>query len=173
MSRRRAVSAEERALFEAVFHETIPLVPPKAKSAKPAKKIETAVPQKPPPKHSGLDGNTAGRLRRGDLEPQARLDLHGLTENAAHRALATFLRGASARGLRLVIVITGKGAKAAASDEPFDMGLDKGRRGVLKTMTPRWLSEPDLAPFIADVRSAHRSHGGAGALYVYLRKKDR
>ena len=98
--------------------------------------------------------------------PDARLDLHGMTENAAHRALATFLRGAQARGLRLLLVVTGKG-KPASPDEPFDMG---SRRGVLKTMTPRWLAEPAFAPFIADVRSAHRKHGGDGAYYVYLRK---
>ena len=171
MSRKRAVSAEERALFEATFRGTIPLVPQKAKTAKP----ETAksLPQPKPPKYSGLDGNTATRLRKGDLTPQASLDLHGLTESAAHRALATFLRGASARGLRLVIVVTGKGAKPAAADEPFDLEKDSRRRGVLRTMTPRWLSEPDLASFIADMRPAHRSHGGTGALYVYLRKKER
>ncbi|HEY5338292.1 MAG TPA: Smr/MutS family protein [Rhizomicrobium sp.] len=171
MTRRRAVSAEERTLFETAFRETIPLVPPKAKAAKPD--AAKAGPQPKPPKYSGLDGNTADRLRKGDLKPQASLDLHGLTESAAHRALATFLRGACARGLRLVIVVTGKGAKPAAPDEPFDLEKESRRRGVLRTMTPRWLGEPDLAPFIADVRSAHRSHGGSGALYVYLRKKER
>ncbi len=65
-------------------------------------------------------------------------------------------------------MVTGKGAKDPAPDEPFDM--ERNARGVLKTMTPRWLAEPELAPLVADVRSAHRSHGGAGALYVYLRK---
>jgi DNA-nicking Smr family endonuclease len=166
MSRKRSVSAEERALFEASFRETIPLAPVKPAPAEPKSKTRS-------PKPSGVDGNTAERLRRGELKPQASLDLHGMTEGVAHRALATFLRGAAARGLRLVIVVTGKGARAAAPDEPFDMERETSRRGVLKTMTPRWLREPDLAPFIADSRPAHRTHGGDGALYVYLRKSPR
>ena len=122
---------------------------------------------------SGIDGRTAERLRKGALEPDAKLDLHGLTEDSAHRALVTFLRGALSRGARLALVVTGKGLKPSAPDEPFDLELDRRTRGVLRAMVPRWLEEPDLAGFVADVRSAHRRHGGAGALYVYLRKENR
>ena len=168
MSRKRSVTEDERKLFEATFRQTIPLAPLKLAPGEPKTKGK-AKSAKP----SGLDGNTAARLRKGELKPQASLDLHGMTENVAHRALATFLRGAAARGLRLVIVVTGKGARAAAADEPFDMERETSRRGVLKTMTPRWLRERDLAPFIAEMRPAHRSHGGDGALYVYLRKSPR
>jgi DNA-nicking Smr family endonuclease len=167
---RRATSAEERALFEATFKDARALAKSAAKRvAKPkaATKPVAVAPRITPAKPSGLDGNTAQRLGKGALVPQARLDLHGMTEDAAHRALATFLRGAQARGLRLLLVVTGKG-KREAPDAPFDMGL--GKRGVLKTMAPRWLAEPGLAPFIADVRAAHPRHGGGGALYVYLRK---
>jgi DNA-nicking Smr family endonuclease len=178
MSRRRAVSEDERILFEHSFRNAIPLMPLDGKLKKTGGKkaeIEKPVSAKRSALHrpSGLDGNTAERLRRGDLEPQARLDLHGLTERAAHRALITFIHAAFARGMRLVIVVTGKGLKPAASDEPFDLELDSRRRGVLKNMAPRWLSEPELARCVADVRSAHRSHGGTGALYVYLRKNSR
>ena len=95
-----------------------------------------------------------------------KLDLHGLTENAAHRALCSFLQTAHKRGDRLVRVVTGKGARAP--DEPFD--LKPRSRGVLKTMVPRWLGEPQFMRLIADTRYAHRRHGGDGALYVYLRK---
>jgi DNA-nicking Smr family endonuclease len=177
---KRRLSEEERALFENTFKDVVPLK--RARGRKAAKKASVSAPVKasPPilasPRNSGgggLDGRTAQRLQRGVLEPEARLDLHGLTEDAAHRALATFLRSASARGLRLVIVVTGKGVKPAAPDEPFDLELDRRTRGVLKAMTPRWLKEPDLARFVVDVRSAHRRHGGAGALYVYLRKPVR
>lgn len=166
MSRKRPVTDDERKLFAAAFRETIPLAPVKRVAAEPNVKTKSGKP-------SGVDGTTAEKLRKGELKPQASLDLHGMTENVAHRALATFMRGAASRGLRLVIVVTGKGAPAATSDEPFDLERETSRRGVLKTMTPRWLREPDLAPFIADVRSAHRSHGGDGALYVYLRKSSR
>jgi DNA-nicking Smr family endonuclease len=168
MSRKRSVTEDERKLFETTFRETIPLAPVKLVPAEPKTKARTKSGQP-----SGLDGNTADRLRKGELKPQASLDLHGMTEKVAHRALATFLRGAASRGLRLVIVVTGKGALAAAPDEPFDLERETSRRGVLRTMTPRWLREPDLAPFIAEMRPAHRSHGGDGALYVYLRKAPR
>jgi DNA-nicking Smr family endonuclease len=164
---RRRVSDDERALFEDAFNGTIPLKKPIPKKAvaKPAPKIAA-----PPPQFSGIDGGTDRGLRKGALAPDARLDLHGMTESAAHRALVTFVRGAGGRGLRLLLIVTGKGA-ADPPDAPFDLGARK--RGVLKTMTPRWLRESELAPFVADIRAAHRRHGGNGALYVYLRKRLR
>jgi DNA-nicking Smr family endonuclease len=129
----------------------------------------------PPPRRqtgpTGLDGRTADRLRRGLLQPDAKLDLHGLTEAAAHRALITFIKGAHARGVRLALVVTGKGGREEPADAPFDLEFDRRTRGVLKMMTPRWLQERDLVDLVADVRSAHRKHGGGGALYVYLRKR--
>jgi DNA-nicking Smr family endonuclease len=168
---RRVPSSDERALFEATFKDAKPLKKiaakraPKPKAAKPV--VATAKTALAPSKASGIDGNTDRGLRKGSRAPDAKLDLHGMSESAAHRALATFLSGAQARGLRLLLVVTSKG-KADSPDEPFDLGGRK--RGVLKAMTPRWLKESELARFIADVRPAHRKHGGDGALYVYLRK---
>lgn len=104
------------------------------------------------------------------MEPDARLDLHGFTEAAAHGALITFLRSAQMRGHRLALVVTGKGTRKSDPYAPFDLELDARSRGVLKTAVPRWLKEPALAGIVADMREAHRKHGGAGALYVYLRK---
>ena len=174
MSRRREASAEERALFEAALKDAAPLKKPARVKPKPgAAKVKAAHAVHRAPVERGLDGNTAERLRRGVLEPQARLDLHGMTEAVAHRALVMFVRSAFARGLRLVLVVTGKGLKPPAPNAPFDLELDMRARGVLKAMTPRWLAEPELAGFVADVRTAHRRHGGAGALYVYLRKASR
>jgi len=155
----RKPSDEERALFEEAVKN------PNLYSPKVSLKQKT---KKPVSETGGLDGNTQERLRKGLLEPQASLDLHGLTEDAAHRALTRFIRDAAARKLRLVAIVTGKGKKTTAPDEPFTMNYE--RRGVLKEMTPRWLAEPELSRFVADVRIAHRKHGGAGALYVYLRK---
>lgn len=177
MRRRRDPSDEEKMQFLEAFKDARPLEKAPAKPRKAAAKSPTppqpAVPSRAVerPVWPGLDGRTAERLRRGALEPEARLDLHGFTEAAAHYTLLVFLRTAHARGLRLVLVVTGKGAKPAADDRPFDLELNARTRGVLKTMTPRWLKEPALAPLIADIRPAHRSHGGAGALYVYLRKR--
>jgi len=160
---RRHTTDEERELFRAVLsgkalHKT-PRPQPKAARAKPAEKKAQAAP-------TGVDGQTGERLRRGTIVPDSKLDLHGLTENAAHRALWSFLQTAHKRGDRLVLVVTGKGAPA--SDEPFDP--ERRSRGVLKTMVPRWLGEPQFVRLIADLRGAHRRHGGDGALYVYLRK---
>jgi DNA-nicking Smr family endonuclease len=163
MTRKRTVTDEERALFEQGFKEARPLADPTSasKPARTAKSHET---------HTGVDGRTAERLRRGTMEPNARLDLHGFTEAAAHGALITFLRSAQMRGHRLALVVTGKGTRKSDPYAPFDLELDARSRGVLKTAVPRWLKEPALAGIVADMREAHRKHGGAGALYVYLRK---
>lgn len=168
MKRKRDTSDEERALFHAVVRDASVLT----ETAKPGKPAKASAPlprlQPPRPRNrpTGVDGKTAERLRKGAVEPDARLDLHGLTESTAHRALVTFLRSAASRGARLTLVITGKGAKAETLEELFDPPA----RGILKSVVPRWLQEPELAHFVADVRTAHRKHGGAGALYVYLRK---
>jgi DNA-nicking Smr family endonuclease len=175
-SKGRLPSAEERELFVETVKDAHALLKRKPAVSKAAKAEAAAAllhaPAKPPaPRRAiaGLDGNTAERLRKGQLDPEARLDLHGMTESTAHRALVTFLRAASARSLRLVLIVTGKG-KPSAPDAPFDLELTGRARGVLNAMAPRWLAEPDLAGFVADVRPSHRRHGGGGALYVYLRK---
>lgn len=174
---RREPTAEEIALFEATlkdavqFRKKIAHVTVRPGAAKAKLKSEGAVAVLP--RHGadlpGLDGRTIGRLARGGLEPEARLDLHGMTEAIAHRALITFVYSAVAHGHRLVLVVTGKGLPDDPY-APFDLELAVRRRGVLRTLTPRWLAEPGLARFIADVRTAHRRHGGEGALYIYLRK---
>ncbi|HKD20596.1 MAG TPA: Smr/MutS family protein [Rhizomicrobium sp.] len=170
--RRRETSDEERALFQSTFHDARPLDPTLMPDSTPAEaRVGTKPSQQKTGTHAGLDGRTAERLRRGQLEPQGKLDLHGMTEAAAHRALSHFLYAAQARGARLVLVVTGKGGKPTPENAPFDMELERRARGVLKTVVPRWLAEPDLAPLVADSRAAHRRHGGAGALYVYLRKR--
>ncbi|HLY07393.1 MAG TPA: Smr/MutS family protein [Rhizomicrobium sp.] len=186
---KRPLSEAERELFETAMRDSAPL-----KKARPRKKQapgkspvraekheegareERAQPPQPRTRRTvGIDGNTAERLRRGQLEPQARLDLHGMSERDAHRALVTFVRVASARKLRLLLVVTGKGGSGGreqADDAAFDLGLDMRARGILRSLTPRWLHEPGLAEVIADVREAHRRHGGSGAVYVYLRKGE-
>ncbi len=163
MTRKRIVTDEERALFEQGFKESRPLADtsavPRPRKAATSKEV-----------HTGVDGRTAERLRRGTMEPDARLDLHGFTGAAAHGALITFLRSAQMRGYRLALVVTGKGTKKPDPYAPFDLELDARSRGVLKIAVPRWLKEPALAGIVADTREAHRKHGGAGALDVYLRK---
>ena len=174
--RKRETSEDERTLFQTTFRDVRPLDPQPAKTSQPKNETKSGSAGAPlalraPRVRPGLDGRTAEKLRRGQMEPQARLDLHGMTEAAAHRALSRFLQAARGRGERLALVVTGKGGKPAPEDAAFDLELDRRARGVLKTMVPRWLEEPELAPLVADVRPAHRRHGGSGALYIYLRKR--
>ena len=114
----------------------------------------------------GLDGNTAEKLKRGQIAPGARIDLHGLTEARAHQALLSFLRRAQKDGVKLALVITGKGNPNDEDGASWTMR----RHGILKEMVPRWLNEKDFASLVAGSGASHRRHGGDGALYVYLRK---
>ena len=155
---KRTTSDEERKLFEQTFKEARPLKV--AMSTVPAKK--RAAGSGP----AGVNGATQDRLKRGLLEPDARIDLHGMTQLAAHRTLFAWMTTAHQRGHRLVLVVTGKGNPR--KDE--DASWMASPHGVLKQMVPRWLKEPELAAMIAAVQPAHTKHGGDGALYVYLRK---
>jgi DNA-nicking Smr family endonuclease len=85
-----------------------------------------------------------------------RIDLHGLGQDQARAALTAFIVGASDRGVRGVLVITGKGALGD---------------GVLRRRAPEWLAEPPLRLLIAGISDAHRRHGGQGALYVALKRR--
>ena len=143
--KKRAVSEAEKILFRETVEHSQPKISTRPKAQKSPTKVKTGI--------SALDGNTAKKLKRGVAKPAARLDLHGLTQEAAHRALSSFLKDAQKNGQRLVLVITGKGTP-----------------GVLKTMVPRWLSQPEFSGLITGIETAHIRHGGAGALYVYLRK---
>ncbi len=172
----RALMADERALFEAALNDAVPLAVRSATAMRHAAmkgkakaRPATAGPAADAPGPTGLDGRRRAKLRRGSLEPEARLDLHGLTEVAAHHALTQFVHQAMARGLRLVLVVTGKGG-SGPRDGAEDSNPFVRRRGVLRHLTPRWLKEPELAHFVAEMTPAHRRHGGQGALYVYLRK---
>lgn len=130
--------------------------------------------QAPEPK--GLGHTELRKLRSGRISIEARLDLHGMRQGEAHGALRHFLFSSQQRGLRWVIVITGKGGRSARSEDSeahFD-GL--GRRaepGVLRRNVPLWLQEPELRSIVIGFQTAGPQHGGEGALYVNLRRRDR
>jgi DNA-nicking Smr family endonuclease len=98
------------------------------------------------------------RLSRGRSDIDARLDLHGMTQLRAHRALLSFLQRAHYDGLTFVLVITGKGSVA----DP--------ERGVLRRQVPQWLSLPEFRSLVVGFEQAHIGHGGEGALYVRIRR---
>jgi DNA-nicking Smr family endonuclease len=103
----------------------------------------------------GLDRRTWLRLKRGQVAIEQTLDLHGRTQDEAHGALARFLAAARAAGCRCVLVVTGKGL---------------GSGGTLRHMVPRCLNEGANREHIVAFCPAQARHGGAGALYVLLRR---
>jgi len=118
---------------------------------------------------AGLDRRTAERLRKGQYPVEARLDLHGMNQEQAHRALALFIRQCHAAGKRCVLVITGKGGRQRASaDGPY---VNPEPPGVLRRKAPEWLRQADLAPLVLSIAGATPAHGGAGAFYVLLKRR--
>lgn len=112
-----------------------------------------------------MDAGTHAKMRRGKLAPEARIDLHGMTLAEAHPELIRFVLNAHAAGLRLVLVITGKGRQRD------DGGPIPQRTGALRHQVPHWLHLPPLGPIVLQVSEAHLKHGGGGAYYVYLRRR--
>lgn len=147
-----------------------PEPPPIPPIPKPAPKTRIRQPEPPPPappasrphplshgETAGIDRRTAGRFTRGRMDIDGRIDLHGMTQETAHRALCAFLARAYDRGSRCVIVVTGKGSRGEGG-------------GVLRRMVPMWLNEPGLRHRILSFAHAQPQHGGEGALYVLLRR---
>lgn len=123
---------------------------------------------------AGLDRRSGEKLRKGQMAVEAKLDLHGMTQAGAHARVVGFIESQYAAGARCVLIVTGKGGRAA---DPFQPKAVPGRftfsagRGVLKEALPRWLNEPRLRPQIIAVQPASRAHGGEGAVYVLLKRK--
>ncbi len=113
-----------------------------------------------------MDKKAFGRLKRGKLMPEGKIDLHGMTVDQAHGALTGFLMRAHSDGKRLVLVVTGKGKPKHGDDGPIPTRL-----GVLKHQVPQWLCLPPLKSCVLQVSEAHVRHGGGGAYYVYLRRR--
>ena len=118
------------------------------------------------PRAAPLDRQTSRQLDKGKLEVEARLDLHGLRQRDAHAQLRRFLKTAQAKGLKHVLVITGKGANQEAAKSFYE----EEARGVLRQAVPQWLSDPEFASIVVSFSQAPRRLGGEGALYVRLRK---
>nr|WP_299648716.1 Smr/MutS family protein [Sphingomonas bacterium] len=110
-----------------------------------------------------LDGSWDRRLSRGMMSPDVTLDLHGHTLGSAHALLDQGLDRALARGDRLLLLVTGKPPRPE-SERPHT-------RGAIRAAVADWLAASRFADRIAAVRGAHPRHGGAGALYIVLRKK--
>lgn len=113
-----------------------------------------------------MDARAYSKMKKGKLKPEAILDLHGLTVAQAHGATHNFINSSFGAGLRLVLIVTGKGARDT------DHWMEQGR-GVLRQQVPQWLRQAHLQKQVLQVEEAHIRHGGSGALYVYLKKHKR
>ncbi len=194
MRRPRHLSAEERALWDRVAERATPLHPKRTEPApdpapSPKRKAPIA-PRDPVPEFRvgqksdtarshdimrplvdrlsaapvNMDSKSFGKMKRGKLKPEARIDLHGMTMAEAHPELVSFILGSQSIGRRLVLVITGKG-KDRDQGGPIPI-----RHGILRHQVPQWLALPPLSQAVLQVTPAHLKHGGHGAYYVYLRR---
>ena len=177
--RKRGLSEEDRALWESVAKQVKPLrkrraskpsvapaeadskvAPKPAASPRHAAPPRIVAPSKPePPPLAPIGRRERSHLSRGRKEIDARLDLHGMTQTRAHRALFGFLQRAHHDGLTFVLIITGKGKMGAESE-----------RGVLRRQVPQWLGLPEFRSLVVGFEEAHIGHGGEGALYVRVRR---
>jgi len=122
-----------------------------------------ATPPRPLDSH-GLDSSWDRKLAKAAIAPDFTLDLHGHTLDSAHARLDHGLIQAISMGARLVLLITGR-------PRPSDDHAGRGeRRGAIRPKVLDWLAAGPHAPRIAAVRGAHPRHGGAGALYIVLRR---
>ncbi len=178
---KRRVSRTEAELWHAATREARPLAgrarptvappvpPPSVERPKPPPEPRraAALPPPAPPLPElergatvGVDRRQVERLRRGRLPIEARIDLHGMTQEAARRSLDAFIAAAASAGKRCVLVITGK-------------GVGRSGVGVLRENTPRWLNLPPNRARVLAFDHAQPRDGGAGALYVLLRRPRR
>src|SRR4051794_27488194 len=134
---------------------------PQAEPPPSAPAARSARPRLPP--LTPLDRKVKTALRRGARSVNAAIDLHGLRQEQARGALLAFLRRSQAVGHTVVLVVTGKGASGPDGD-----GFEE--RGILRRVVPHWLRLPDVRPLVLGFEEAAPQHGGAGALYVRLRR---
>ncbi len=177
--RKRGLTEEERALWHAVAKSATPLRRRKAivingnadttDVVRPIARHEKPTPVRPaaakvakpsPPPLAPLGRRERSQLAKGRKSIDARLDLHGMTQERAHRRLIGFLQGAAQDGATFVLVITGKGRASVLESD----------RGVLRRQVPHWLALPELRSLVVGFEEAGIGHGGEGALYVRLRR---
>ena len=168
MRRGPGLTDEDRTVWETATRKIKPLhgarkvaavtaapAPARKAAVRPVAPVPAKSPVAPPtPALAPLGRKEKQRVARGHVSIDARLDLHGHTQDEAHGALLRFLRRASADEKRLVLVITGKS-------------------GVLRREVPRWLALPEFRAMVIAVELAAIRHGGEGALYVRVRRERR
>lgn len=132
----------------------------------------------PPPKHRVIKKSEPSirhleaasnhkRIRRGKLQIDDTLDLHGLTQASAQARLEGFIIKSNWENMRCVLVITGKGDSANLPRE-----IMRAPKGILRERLRGWLNSPNLKPMIAGISQANLKHGGSGAFYILLKRRQ-
>lgn len=172
----KGLSDEDRVLWNLVARSTKPLrgkdpveaeeAPARESHPAPAPSapaVQPALPQMAPARRQNVahvfDGQTRDKLSKGRLPIEGRVDLHGMTQDEAYALLLAFLRRAHDGGVRYVLIITGKGSSLRSE-------------GVLRRAVPHWLSTAPFRGLVSGHDNAARHHGGGGALYVRLRRRQ-
>ena len=140
--------------------EPVSLTPPVIQAATPL--VARPLPRRASVPGVTLDGGWDKKLSRGLVSPESSIDLHGHTLASAHAMLDQGLSRAIARGDRVLLLVTGKPPRPEA-ERPY-------ARGAIRAAVGDWLAASRHADRIAAVRPAHPRHGGAGALYIVLRR---
>jgi DNA-nicking Smr family endonuclease len=187
MVKKRALRPEEKVLWRKIAKSTRPLSPERLKAldefaaevgpaksksvskspkrpARPVKTIENLATEP-------VDRSNERRLRRGAVEVDSKIDLHGMTQAEALPALQRFLIQAAQRVDRTVLVITGKGLRR--SREPGESWETPAEPGVLRRKLPEWLNLPEIRQLVSGYSVAHVRHGGGGAFYLTIRRPKR
>ena len=191
MKQPRGLTAEEAALWRKVAETVHPLHPPRrhalsgpddnAAVAAPASvplartakgRVPPLRPAPPPPPAprtpnlatQGLDSSWDRRLSRGSIDPDVTIDLHGMGLDSAHGRLMGGVAQALAMGARVILLIAGKHRPHGDHDVRGE------RRGAIRAKLLDWLAASPHADRIAAVRPAQQRHGGAGAVYIVLRR---
>lgn len=174
----RSLNSDEAALWARVMASVRPIrvikpvVAPAVTTPLPPARVTKPVVQPrpkpvllpPPSARPGvtLDGGWDRRIAKGVVAPDSMIDLHGHTLRSAHALLDSGLERALARGDRVLLLVTGK--------PPRDESERPHARGAIRAAVADWLAVSRHASAIAAVRGAHPRHGGAGALYLVLRR---
>lgn len=167
MPKKRDLTDEEKKILAEAMRDVTPLDASEL-IEKPMKKPASRILKKAPAKSipapakitapSAIDTQTQNKIRRGEYAISGKLDLHGFTLERAYERLEQFIETHHHKGSRCLLVITGKGGKS-------------GEKGLLQQDVPHWLSHANMSRMVAFHTTAQAKHGGAGALYVYLKRK--
>ncbi len=105
-----------------------------------------------------LDENALRLIKKKKVQIEAYIDLHGLNQLKAKEKVKNFIKQCFFEKIRHIVIITGKG---------------ENNKGVLKTSTPKWLTEDDIAKFVVGFTTMPHNYGGEGAIYVKIRNMEK